>query len=108
MKKLMFAFLLLGGCQSRGIDRFMGTQSKGKAENAPNVMYVLDCCQDNHNGVLTYPSFVPLAHAQLCEAAQIANRKDEMINNVVYIPMSVDCGHGHGHVGNEYYTGKGY
>lgn len=97
--------LFLSGC--RGVDRLTGT--KHDKEDKPNAFYVVSCCRDNNNGILTYPSFVPSAHAQLCQSIELACRTNNChMGPDVYLPMHVDCGKTGDQIGDQYYKGKGY
>lgn len=93
---------------TKTVDRLTGKSNTPYVEESVQASVILACCRDNNKGVLTYPSFVPLEQVQLCEAAQVAVRRNEQINGVVYIPMDVDCDPKYGHTGSEYYAGKGY
>jgi len=102
VNKLILLALVLScvGCRSK--DRLTNDESGQK-------LYVVSCCQDNNNGIMTFPSFVPLSHVNLCKKAAIeANKEHGNIDGDLYIPMQTDCGAGFGRIGDQYYVGKGY
>lgn len=110
MKKILtvLAALALAGCHSRGMDKVLGKEHKGAQAERVNQFYVVACCQDNNGGVLTYPSFLPASHVQLCQTANAAcHNADCQINGDTYLPVHGDCGH-HGYVGDQYYPPTGY
>jgi hypothetical protein len=57
---------------------------------------------------MTYPSFLPAEHVQLCENVERANRANELYLGESYLAMNVDCGKWGYKIGDEYYVGRGY
>lgn len=94
----------LTGCK-KNMDRLTGMEpdKPTEASQGPRLVTV-SCCRDNNNGILTYPAFVPAAHAQYCQSIRGSGVSD----GVLYFPMNVDCGNGHHDVGDEYYDGHNY
>lgn len=102
---IIATIFLFAGCKR--LDHILGTEKKDPER--PHASYVVSCCRDNNNGILTYPSFVPPAHVQLCESARVACRTANcQINGDTYLPMNVDCGKWGYKIGDEYYAGRGY
>jgi hypothetical protein len=99
--------VLLTGVGCNKVNHLTGVEKK--SDDTKPSFYVVSCCQDNHNGVMSYPAFVPESHVQLCTAVKQAGQVNEgRYNGGVYLAMNVDCGQGFGHIGDEYYVGKGY
>lgn len=109
MNRLAAALLLVvigSGCTQ--YKKITGTEEKTPAAQKAHESFVVSCCRDNNAGVLTYPSFVPAEHVQLCETARIAcHDADCQINGDTYLPMSVDCELDY-KIGSQYYKGHGY
>ena len=106
LKPLYLLLLLFMGC--RNAQHLLGTDKKEETDRKPNY-YVVSCCQDLNNGVLTYPAFLPASQVQLCENVKTADR----LNNAhylgdIYLAMSVDCGRYSYKVGDQYYPKTGY
>ncbi len=107
MKRLMLTLVL--ALSSMGCNKVAHIMGDAPSHKKQVAHYVVACCRDNNNGVLTYPSFVPVAHAQLCESIrQAALNNDGMIDGDNYLAMNVDCDPKFGAVGSQYYAGKGY
>lgn len=87
---LVLALTVLSGCNS--YDKL--TNSDSPEENPQQVsasnFHVVACCRDNVAGVMTYPSFLPAAHVQLCQQAESAY--DHQINGQTYFPSRQGCG----------------
>ena len=104
---IILSVLCLSGCRSRGLDRLLGTEEKEKPREMQ--FYVVACCRDNDgSNNLTYPSFLPAEHIQLCEAVRQANHRDEPYQGDMYLASNVDCGKWGNKIGDPYYAGKGY
>lgn len=105
---LLIVALALSGCNK--LDRITGSE-KDEAKNPQesHAFYVVSCCRDNDGqGNMSYPSFVPESHVQLCESARMAcHNNDCQINGATYLAMNVDCERDY-KIGSEYYKGKGY
>lgn len=91
----------LTGCHS--LEKLTGTEKKSD-DTPAGTFHVVSCCRDNNNGIMTYPAFLPAAHVAYCRNI----RANALPGPDVYLAMGIDCGHGFGHEGDEYYEGKGY
>lgn len=95
MKNLGLIFLLFFA---------VGCESKKKITQGTAALITVSCCQDNNGGVMSYPSFVPIAHVQFCENIRPSKRDGDNL----YFAMNVDCGRGYHAIGDEYYPSSGY
>lgn len=109
MKKLLLIVLLFTGCKSEHVSRII---TKTEPETPPVErlpFHIVSCCRDNDGlGNLSYPSFVPQAHQNFCQTVRFYNHIDQPLNDEIYLAVNVDCGHGKGYIGDEFYAGKGY
>lgn len=106
MKKLTLTVLVAVGI-------FSGCTKYKKVTNGEDgtaaSLHVVACCQDNVGGTLSYPSFLPSEHIQLCQTVKNACASNNcQYNNATYLAMSTDCGNQGYKIGDEYYKGKGY
>ncbi len=117
MKNLYTFIMLIAlgsfvGCNK--INRVMGTEKKDPVDAAQSsgVLHTIACCFDyNPPGVESWPSFLPAAHVAMCKNAMLSCRNNDchlMGGNDIYLPMNVDCGHGHQQIGDQYYPATGY
>ncbi len=108
MKRIIAAVLMasvLVGCN--GVKRLTDTEPKDSPHKS--AFYAVSCCQDYDGaGRPSYPSFLPASHIDLCQRVKTANHNDEPINGDIWLALEVDCGHGKGYVGDEYYNGRSY
>lgn len=104
---ILCSVITLVGCN--GLDRLTGTKDKSSDVVSPSAFHVVSCCKDNDGlGNLSWPSFVPAEHAELCEAVRIADTfADGQINGATWLAASVDCERDY-KIGSEYYKGHGY
>ena len=99
---VLVGMVFVSGCSQ--YQKLTGTEPVAKSNYQSDQFYRVSCCQDNIGGVLSFPSFLPSFQVQLCKTIQ-GNSNYE---GSVYLAMHVDCGHGLGQIGDEYYAGKGY
>lgn len=102
---VLLAAFLFSGCKS--LNRITGSEKK--SEDKAHQLFVVACCRDVNAGVMTYPPFLPASHVQLCETVRNACLDNDcQINGDTWLAMGVDCDPKFGHIGSEYYAGKGY
>jgi hypothetical protein len=97
---LFLLMAVLSGCNT---DRLLGTEKKADSVHS---LYVVSCCRDNNSGLLSYPSFLPSSHVQLCDRIRLA--EDGQINGDTYLAADNDCGKWGNQIGDQYYEGLGY
>lgn len=110
---LLVAFLM-SGCHSR-FNEAAPNQEQIKEDPTASTakFFSVACCGDYVGplGTFVYPSFLPPDHVSFCQRASWANHQngpDEYIDGDIYLAMSVDCGHGHHDIGDNYYPPTGY
>lgn len=101
---IVLTLFLMVGCHSKSMDRLLGTNTDD-SQKAPEFL-IVSCCRDNDgNGNMTYPAFLPESHVELCQ--RIRTDKDGQFNGNSYLASSVDCEQ-ESKVGSQYYKGHGY
>jgi len=99
---ILLSFVLIG-CQD--MHRLIEGKEPEPTSDEP-TLYVVACCRESE-APPTFPSFVPVAHQNLCLTVEEANRKNQLINGDVYLAAYNDCGK-FGKIGEEYYAGRNY
>lgn len=110
MKKLLgllFLLMMTSGCK-HGVDRLLGTEKDEEDQHVQQV-FTVACCRDNDgSGNLSYPSFLPQSHIDLCEEIRVPFQNGgKQINGDWYWPSSLGCGTGDSidKIGDQYYDG---
>lgn len=103
---LPLLMLLTVGCN--GVNRLSGNNASSNNSPVTHEAYIVACCYADPLNE-TYPTFLPPSQLTLCKTAAAAcHNAGCQIGGNTYLPMHVDCGQGHGFIGDQYYVGKAY